>query len=420
MSSTTHDLRLFGLDLRTLWQDMRRPWQDMHRWPLLAWMAPEVPVRLLHSDGRETVWLGTKSQIKTPSAKEAVSRFVAVELPDELVLRRKLVLPEMPDAQTADAVSLETHTVSPFAADDLVWGYAVHPGAKNHSQIELVLASRKQVEQYLHTQAPRLNGVVPEVWALAGGITPVALAGFGEKQRAGYMAGWRRIGYGLLLLVAGLLAAIAVTPTAQLRMRAVEAVNAYTAVQQRTQPLAQQREVLVKTTERLAELKEALSVTIDPLRVIDLLTQALPDDTSLQSLQIQGLKVTMAGLTTNAAALMQHLSTQPGMRDVKAPTAATRRQGASQENFTVEFLLEPKVFAPAPAVAGEAAPNAPAAVPAGEAAAAIAPASAPASVPNRAVAPVNTASNAPVFMPPGAISPKALQKATPSTAKPAQ
>ena len=407
------------MDLRTLWQDMRRPWQDMHRWPLLAWMAPEVPIRLLHADGRETVWLGTKSQIKTPSAKEAASRFVAVELPDELVLRRKLVLPEMPEAQTVDAVSLETHTISPFAADDLVWGYATHPGAKNQSQIELVLASRRQVEQYVHTQAPRLNGVVPEVWALAGGGTPVALAGFGEKQRSAYIAGWRRIGYALLLLVLGLLIAIALTPTAQLRLRAIEAVNAYTAVHQRTQPLTQQREVLVKTAERLVELKDTMAVTIDPLRVMDLLTQALPDDTSLQSLQIQGLKVTMAGLTTNAAALMQHLSTQPGMRDVKAPTAATRRQGSSQENFTVEFLLEPKVFAPAPAVAVEAVPSAPAAAPVVEATAAVTPASAPVSTPNKAVAPVAPASNAPVFMPPGAISPRALQKAPSSTAKPA-
>ena len=407
MSSSAHDFRLFGMDLRTLWQDMRRPWQDMHRWPLLSWLAPEVPMRLLHADGSETVWLGNKTQIKTPGIKETASRFVAVELPDERVLRRKLVLPAMPESQTVDAIALEISTISPFPADDLVGGYATHGSHKNQSEIELVLASRRQIEQYLQTQASRLAGLEPEVWAFASGTTPVVMAGFGEKHRTRYVAKWRRVGYALLLFVALMLVAIALTPTAQLRLRAIEAVNTYTAAHHRTQPLAHQRETLVKTTERLAVVKAVMTNTVDPLRVIDLLTQALPDDTSLQSLQIQGLKVSMGGMTTNAAALMQHLSTQPGMRDVKAPTAATRRLGAAQESFTVEFTLDPKVFAPAPAVeAVETLPSESAPAPA-------AAAEVKNSVQKSAVAPVAPSSSAPVFVAPGALPPHALQKAAP-------
>ena len=76
----------------------------------------------------------------------------------------------------------------------------------------------------------------------------------------------------------------------------------------------------------------------------DLLTQALPDDTSLLNLQLQGLKVTMAGQTTNAAALMQHLSAQPGVRDVRAPSAATKPLGVTKESFSIEFMLDPKTL----------------------------------------------------------------------------
>ena len=391
MSHSTHDFRLFGLDLRALWQDMCRPWQNVHRWPLLSWLSPEVPIRLLQSDGHESVWLGSKTRIKSPGTKEAASRFVAVELPEDLVLRRKLLLPAMSEPQTAEAVSLEMRALSPFPVNDLVGGYATHFIHKTQSELELVLASRKQIEQYLQTQVSRLAGVVPEVWAFAGADTPVVLTGFGETHRASYVARWRRIGYALLLFVMLMFAVIALTPTAQLRLRAIEAVNAYTAVHHRIQPLAYQREALVKATERLAVVKEAMSSAIDPLRIIDLLTQALPDDTSLQSLQIQGLKVSMAGLTTNAAALMQHLSTQPGIRDVKAPTAATRRQGAAQENFTVEFTLDPKVIAPAADVESNA--------------------------PKAAVVSVAPTTSAPVFMAPEAISQNALQKAASAAAK---
>ena len=344
MSSTSNDLRLFGLDLNALWQDMRRPWQAMDKWPLLAWLTPAVPVRLLYADGSEAVWLGGR----VAGAKVASSRFVALELSEALVLRRKLVLPAMSDAQIADAVALEIHTISPFAPDDLVWGYSINSDSKNQAQVEAVLASRKQIGQYLQTQVSRLQGTAaPEMWVLADGYPPIVMPGFAEDRRLRHMTFWRRVGYGLLLLVLGILAAIAITPTAQLRLRAVEAVNAYTTLHLRTQPVAQQREALVKSTDRLVVLGEIMASRIDPLKVMDLLTQALPDDTSLLSLQIQGLKVTIGGQTTNAAALMQHLGTQPGMRDVRAPTAATRPLGLTKESFTIEFTLDPKALLPA-------------------------------------------------------------------------
>lgn len=395
MSSTPHDLRLFGIDLHVLWQDMRRPWQDMHRWPVLAWLAPTVPVRLLHADGHEAVWLGNQESIQAPNAKAKASRFVALQLPEDLILRQRFLVPAMPEAQTMEAVALEVRTMSPFAPDDLVWGYSAIPGASDQSQIEIVLASRRQIEQYLQTQTARLAGLpAPEVWALAEAGRPIVLAGFGEVQRAQHVSAWRRVGYGLLLLVVGILMVIALTPTAQLRFRAVEAVNAYTEVHDRTRPLAAKREELVKTTDQLAALGEVVSSRIDPLKVMDLLTQALPDDTSLLGLQIQGLKVTMNGQTTNAAALMQHLSTQPGMRDVRAPSAATRPLGVSKESFTVEFTLDPKALLPVAAMPAET----PATTP-GAATATAQGASAPASAPSSAAAqpkPALTAASATV------------------------
>ena len=70
-----------------------------------------------------------------------------------------------------------------------------------------------------------------------------------------------------------------------------------------------------------------------------LLTRALPDDSSLLNLQIQGSKIRLTGQTTNTADLMQKLSAYPGLRDVKAPSAATRPLGANKESFTIELEL---------------------------------------------------------------------------------
>lgn len=349
MSSSPSDLRLFGLDLNALWQDLRKPWQDMHSWPVFAWLTPTVPILLVHTDGHQSIWMGDETPLPaSPSGVKAkAGRFVAIQLPEELILRRRLTMPVMSGVQTAEAVALEAHALSPFAPTDIVWGHSLTPGTGATVQVELALASRKQIASHLQSREAHLSGLAtPEVWALSPSGRPIVMPGYGEARRFQHMRKWRRFGFSLVLLALLLIAAIAITPTAQLRFRAVEAVNAYTAVHQRTLPLAAKREELVKTSERLAALHEIVSNRMAPLKVMDLLTQALPDDTSLLGLQVQELKVTMNGQTTNAAALMQHLSAQPGIREVRAPSAATRPLGVSKDSFSLEFTLDPKMLSP--------------------------------------------------------------------------
>lgn len=364
MSPNSQDFHLFGLDLRALWHSVRSPWQNMHRWPALAWLTPEIPIRVLRTNGEDALWQGSRQELVPLGENASTTRFQAVELPEERILRRSLVLPALPDAETFQAVSLEIHALSPFAASDLVWGYSAGPAEQGVVRIEAAMASRKQVEHYVQSLDTRLQGAQPpEVWAPLNGKLPIVMAGFGESKRTQYAGRKRHIGYALLALLFGIVIALAVTPTAQLRLRAVEAVNAYTEVHVRTLPLAQRREELVKTTERLGMISEMMGGRVDPLRVLDLLTQALPDNTSLLNLSVQGLKVNVSGQTANAAVLMQHLSTQPGIRDVKAPSAAIRPLGVNKDSFTIEFTLDPKALVPAAAVAVSAGAVEPAAVP---------------------------------------------------------
>ncbi|RYH36524.1 MAG: hypothetical protein EON54_19450 [Alcaligenaceae bacterium] len=87
-----------------------------------------------------------------------------------------------------------------------------------------------------------------------------------------------------------------------------------------------------------------------------MLTKVLPDDTAVQSFKLQGRKVTVAGITGNASALMQLLGEQPGLRDVKAPSPATRLGASTKESFVIEFTLDLREFGVvAPAAAASAA-----------------------------------------------------------------
>lgn len=372
MPSLTADTRLFGLDLRQLAREWRQAWSAALRSRWLSWLTPEATVLLHQPDGASALWWNGARQ---GAAAAGPAGFQAIELPEALLLTCSLGLPAMADADAARALALQAQAHSPFVAEDLLWAArrrAGGQGAAGAQTVDLVLASRRQVAQYLqHHPALQGSGPAPEVWALLPDGAPLVLPGYGEGARRAWALRGRWLRCALLALLLTLLAAIALTPTLQLRLRAIEAVHAYDDLARRTTALVHQREQLLHTADKLGALSGLLTARIEPLRVLDRLTTALPDDAALQGFTLKGSKVTITGLANNSSALMQVLGQIPGVRDVRAPSAATRNGGANaKENFAIEFTLDPQAFgvataapAPAPAAAAPApaAPSAPAA-----------------------------------------------------------
>lgn len=354
MPSISGDLRFFGLDLGSAWQQLRQPWLRMHEWPAFRWLTPAPPVRLLRADGSEVCWRGTRHRLDAVNA--ASLRIVAIELPDDSVLRRVVHLPLMSAGDMHQALRLQALNLSPFVEDDLVWGWRGQPSGQGGVAAEIALASRKQVAVCLEAQASRWQEM-PEVWVCPDAGEAIVLAGYGEGRRAQDAMRQRRIAYGLLLCVALLLAAMAITPTVQLGLRAQEAQSSYQSLALRARPVLEQRETLLQSTRKLSALQSELAARIDPLRVLELLTRALPDDTAVQSLKLQGPAVTISGQTADAAKLMQLLGEQPGLREVRAPTPATRQSATGKEVFTIAFVLDPKAFGIDPTAENMEAPS---------------------------------------------------------------
>lgn len=334
----------------SLWERLGSLISRRYREPLLDGLTPHLPVRVLLCDGTEATWRQDDqlqpSVSPEPATAGSTPRLTAVEYPEDRLLRRQLTLPDMPATELAQAAELDAVTSSPFRSDDLVWGHRCIPLPSGKLQVEIVLASRKQVQQHLDQIEPRLVGpkhpeTWVEVWALAGTSAPVVIRGFGEGRRAGRQARQRWLLSGLFFLAWGLLMGIAVTPTAQLRLQAIEAIAAFEALQQKTAALVLKRESLSRTGDQLTAMDEVLAERVRAVEIMGLLTKALPDDTSLLNLQIQGPKIRLTGQTSNTADLMQKLSAYPGLVDVKAPSAATRSLGANKESFSIELELNP-------------------------------------------------------------------------------
>lgn len=393
MPSLSSDARFFGLDLHDLARQLREPWDGASTWPVFSWLNPVTPVWLVQADGRDALWADGQRTYASPtaSASAGAAAFTAIEVPEDLLLRRSVRLPAMGAADHASALALEARTASPFASDDLVWG-AASPASAG-SPLSLVLASRKQLLAYQSTLGNRVPaGSVPEFWVFEAPDRPLVLGGFGEARRLAFAARRRRTGLVLLASAVAIACLIALTPSLQLKLRANEARAAYAALAASAAPAIARREALLRAADQTTALQQRLADRIEPLRLLDVLTRILPDDTALQSLQLVGTKVTVTGFTANASTLMQLLGNQPGFRDVRAPGAATRVPGAEKEAFTIEFTADPAQLgvrvasrvpaaAPSPVVAAPSqVPSVPAAVSVPASTTAPAPAPAPPAV----------------------------------------
>lgn len=323
-----------------------QPWRELHRIPPFSWLQPEYPVCLVHADGRCSLWIGDRRRQDAAPSECQAARFIAVEVPGDETLECPVPLPPMPEADRRDALALAVRAASPFDAADLVWGWR-----ETADGAVALLSTRKAAQARIDAASALVASAAarstpPEAWALDRAGRPVVLQGFGEGARCRRAVRARRLGMLLVFTALLLAAAIALTPTVQLRTQALRAQKAYDEAQQRLAPVLAQREALVRAQAQQSALREQMSGRVEPLAVLDLLTQAVPEDSFLQRLQLQGEKLTLIGQTPNTAALMNRLSAQPLLRDVRSPAAATRGMTAGRENFTLEMSVQPEALRP--------------------------------------------------------------------------
>ncbi len=343
MTAASNEPLFLGLNLTSLRRDLIVAWREMLEWRVFAWLWPKTSMRLWLPDGQSVFSRGPGVPYTVDPKRAHSARFDAVQLPEDLVLRKSIHLPSLQAHELQAALSLEVSGLSPFAPEDLTWAHVIVP-ERLHSgavTVQLVMASRKLVARYIEQAHPTLIPANTEVWV--HGVpdhTHLVLAGFGEAASARHGLVWRWASVLLVLLVLVLVSAVGVTPSVQLFLRAQQAHAAMADLQQKAIPVVKQREALVHSTDQLSSLGDIMGKPLPPLQVLKIITDALPDDTSLLTLQVQGLKVTMTGQTANAAMLMRQLGATAGLRDVTAPTPAVKPPGVQREQFTIEFKLD--------------------------------------------------------------------------------
>jgi len=363
MALTKMDARLFGLDLAALPVLWRDAWAQLLQCDVLRRCMPQAPLRVLGDGGdgsapkprlawvRGATWHGPQEG-SAHVADDAP--YQAVLLPAEQALWRSLRLPAtLPARALHAAVSLDVQTMSPFAPEHTLWAWAQRaaPNGAALRQIDIVITARHLVQQAI-ARSGAAPEPAPEVWvgAAAAGQPPLLLPGFGERLRLVREARQRLrllLGCGVLAV---LLAALAVTPSLQLRLRATHAQQQAQQLSQDTREAAALRQTLVEEAEGLQELLQRQAQQIDHVQVLAALTDVLPDHTAVQMIQFRGPALNVQGLSDNASEVVNLLGQHPGFRDVRLPSAVTRAPRSNKDHFTLQAEIDPAFFALHPQV----------------------------------------------------------------------
>ncbi len=318
MSSLSQVLKI---NPRVSWSAFWRWWRE----GLLAWLPAGVR-RWLAGSARRLVltvengaWVLTREESgpakelermdrSAPDWKVLAGRF-RTEKPHEWVVRfpagqaltRVLTLPLAAEKNLRRVTGFEMDRLTPFSAAQVYYDAAVlerHPESRR-LRVELTALPRSAVEPVLADL--RQQGLPPDALEVAGGHR-LNLLPPEQRPRRGLWG--QRLRAAVIIVSLLLVAAAVALPIWQQRALAIETLAKVDQTQKAAQQALNLRDQLDKTLDAsrmLARKKQSIPARVELLRE---LTALLPDDTSVDRLQIKGDSVQIIGQSGKASALI--------------------------------------------------------------------------------------------------------------------
>jgi len=269
-------------------------------------------------------------------------------LPARTGLRRHMTLPETAADRLHDVLGFEIDRQTPFAAADVRYDHRVL-GRRGDGQIdvELVVVPRAAIDAQLAALGP-LTPMLAGI-DLAGDAGPLGVNLIDDARRRRREDPQRRL-QRLILGIAVLLTAFGLWQMRENRSAAAEALEARVATEAtRARAASVQRQQLVDLREGMAFLQAQRAARPLTVAVLDELARRLPDSTTLEKAAIEGDRVLLIGLSTEASALVGQLS---GSTLWRAPALAGALQNdprTRSDRFTLTAELVPPTASSAPA-----------------------------------------------------------------------
>lgn len=334
MALEVHNLNLFGLDLARLPALLRDGWAEAMQWPVFARLSPVVAVRVVTGDGQTTLRSPETGQVLQGQADTG---FTAVSLPDEAVLWRELLLPDLPGEQLREALLLEVAASSPFGVEQTAWGWRTQRTAEGRLAVSLAMCNRAAAEQFLQQYGDPSRS---EVWA--GDAQPVVLQGFGEGHRQARQKQQLLKNIGVWVVVALVFVLLVLTPFLQLRQQVFEAQARFAELEGRAANVVAARSQLQTARDQLLEIREQGQQRANLPLLIETLARVMPDSAYIIRMTVQGREVQVAGQGVNVSGLLTQLGAEPSFQNLRSTAPVSQVGGTNEEQFTIEFTFQPE------------------------------------------------------------------------------
>lgn len=275
---------------------------------------------------------------------------VALGIPAESVLLRKMHLPLAVEENLDNVLAFEMDRHTPFKADQVYFDYRIlqRDAQNNRMELEIAVAPRDAVDRL--------------VAQLAGwGVTPVAVAIAEQgvlneffnllprtrRPQPASLLGRRNGGLLALVLVlaiGALLLPIVIKREAVLQLMPVveRAKNAAEA----TDDLHRKLDALAAQHNFLLEKKQSSPVLVV---LFDELTRILPDDTWVQQFDLKGKELQVMGETGSSSKLIGLMEQSKILHDTNFRSPLTKGQNPSSERFHLGTEIKPLPLGLAPA-----------------------------------------------------------------------
>ena len=258
-------------------------------------------------------------------------------LPKAWVLRRQITLPAAAQENLGQVIQFEMDRLTPFTSDQVYYDYHVEEqsSADELIPVSVALVPRKKTESWMsmldgaNIRLDKISAV--GLWPDANFLPPEARPVTDMKRAALKLVP--------AVFVVGLLLVAMALPLWQKH-------NVARAMKSKEMPLKKQaneviaiREQLQAEQERQQQLYAAWTQYPPAVNVLKVLTDLLPDDTSLQQMDIKGVRLILRGKSSQASSLIKLLEESTGFSDVKFMSSVVQQRGKEQFHLSANIVM---------------------------------------------------------------------------------
>ncbi len=294
----------------------------------------------LYRDGKKLGEVLLGSTVVDPAVSALLKSHehpLAVLLPVDWLLSRTIALPAAARENLRQVISFELDRFTPFSAEQVYFDFHLNARREGADMlpVEVALVPRKRVDDWLGVL--RSAGIAVDSLSAAGlwddaNLLPPAL-----RPRLNLKRLAQRMAPAALVVV--LLATAMALPLWQKREIAISLQSREAALRGKAGKVMELRERADEEIKALEVIRDQWQTFPPVLDVLQVLTNLLPDDTSLQRMEVKGKTLTINGTSSSASSLIGLLQNSPAFDNPHFLSPVTQQRGKEVFNLAANINM---------------------------------------------------------------------------------